>query len=303
MDLSALEVLVAVARERSFSRAAAKLHRTQPAVSQAIRRLEEEVGARLVDRSSKDGTLTAAGALLLEHAERMLNLRRDAEGAIQGLRELRRGRVTLAANEFGTLLLVPVLAAFRRRHPEVVVEVRRSLARDIPAQVLGRDVELGVVTYRPAQPGLATLPIAADDLALVLAPTHPLARRAEVSISELGGEVFLAHGPPSPLRDKVTKAFERHRTPLRIVMELPTLEPIKQLVAAGLGAALIARRVVEGEVARGELAAVAVREMDFRRRVSLVHRAAAELSHAAAAFVDCAREAAGEDASPRRSVR
>ncbi|HEY6101420.1 MAG TPA: LysR family transcriptional regulator, partial [Anaeromyxobacter sp.] len=106
MDLSALEVLVAVAQEKGFSRAAERLGRTQPAVSQAIRRLEEDVGTRLVDRSSKDGTLTAAGALLYGHAQQLLNLRRDAEVAVRELHHLHRGKVVVAANEYTVLHLL-----------------------------------------------------------------------------------------------------------------------------------------------------------------------------------------------------
>lgn len=290
MDLSELEVLVAVAQERGFSRAAERLRRTQPAVSQAIRRLEEEVGTRLVDRSSKDGTLTAAGAALHAHALQMLNLRRDAEVAVRELRDLRRGVVAVAASEYTVLHLLPILAAFRGLHPTVRVEVKRSSASEIPSEVLRRDVELGVVAYHPAQPGITVIPVASDELALVVAPGHPLAGRAAVSIRQLGGEPFLAHNARSPYRERVVKAFERHRTPLEIVMELPTLDAIKRLVAAGVGVALVPRRAVDAEVARGEVAAVAVREMRFRRPVNLVHRSSVELSHAAAAFAACAAE-------------
>lgn len=290
MDLAALEVLVAVSEERGFSRAAERLGRTQPAVSQAVRRLEEEVGARLVDRSSKDATLTPAGALLCGHARQLLNLRAQAEAAMQDLRRLRRGRVAIAANEYTVVHLFPILAAFRRRHPDVEVHVRRSPASEIPSEVLGRDVELGILTFRPVEPGLAAVPIASDELALVVAPGHPLAGKKEVPIRRLGEEPFLAHNARSPYRERVLKAFERHRTPLRIAMELPSLDAIKRLAAEGLGVALVPRRAAEAEIARGELAALTVPEMRFRRPVSLVHRTAVELSHAAAAFVACARE-------------
>jgi DNA-binding transcriptional LysR family regulator len=289
VDLAALEVLVAVSEERGFSRAAERLGRTQPAVSQAVRRLEEEVGARLVDRSSKDATLTPAGTLLCGHARQLLKLRHEAEAALQDLRRLRRGRVAVAANEYTVVHLFPILAAFRRLHPEVEVEVRRSPASEIPSEVLGRDVELGVLTYRPVEPGLAAVQIASDELALVVAPGHPLAGRKRVSIRRLGDEAFLAHNVRSPYRERVLKAFERHRTPLRIVMELPSLDAIKRLAGEGLGVALVPRRAAEGEIARGELAALTVPEMRFRRPVNLVHRTAVELSHAATAFVAAAR--------------
>jgi DNA-binding transcriptional LysR family regulator len=290
VDLSELEVLVAVAQEKGFSRAAERLGRTQPAVSQAIRRLEEDMGTRLVDRSSKDGTLTAAGQLLYGHAQRLLHLRRDAENEVRELRHLDRGNLAVAANEYTVLHLLGVLAQFRRRHPKIRVEVKRSLASEIPSEVLGRDVEIGIVTYRPLQPGLTVVPLATDELVLLVSPSHGLACRAKVSIRELGGEVFLAHNVRSPHRERVVKAFERNRTPLQIVMELPTLDAIHRLVAAGVGVALSPMRAAEAEIGRGEVVALTVTDLRLPRPVNLVYRTAVELSHAAAAFVACARE-------------
>src|SRR5215831_14692806 len=107
MDINQLEVFLAVAQERSFSRAAESLHRTQPAISQAIRRLEGEIGEPLFDRSSKDGTLTSAGKVLLEFAQQMLNLRQNAHTAIKELKDLHHGKLTLSANEYTVMYLLP----------------------------------------------------------------------------------------------------------------------------------------------------------------------------------------------------
>src|SRR5271163_1989351 len=109
LDLFQLETFLAVAQERSFSRAAARLHRTQPAVSQAVAKLEAELGEVLLDRSSRDGTLTDAGEVLREYAAKLLNLRSEAEGALTELRALHRGRLNLAANEYTCLYLLPLL--------------------------------------------------------------------------------------------------------------------------------------------------------------------------------------------------
>ena len=292
MDLNELEVLVAVARAKGFSRAAERLGRTQPAVSQAVRRLEEDLGVQLFDRSVKDGTLTEAGRVLYEHAQQMLNLRRDARGALQELADLRRGRVLIAANEYTVMHLLPAVRRYRERHPEIKVEIRRGLASLIPSQLHGRDVELGLTTWKPAQPGLTAVPMARDDLALLVAPGHRLAKREEVGIRELGGEEFLAHNVRSPYRERVVRTFERHRTPLNISVELPSLEAIKRLVEEGLGVALMPRRVAQAEIARGGVVALNVREMRFERVIHLLYRSGAALSHAARAFVACAREGA-----------
>ena len=144
MDINQLEVLVAVAQEKSFSRAAESLHRTQPAVSQAISRLETEIGELLFDRSSKDGTLTPAGRVLFDLAQQVLNMRQNAHTAIRELKDVQRGKLSLSANEYTVMYLLSVLPAFRSRHPHIKVEVKRSLASRIPSEILGRDAEIGL---------------------------------------------------------------------------------------------------------------------------------------------------------------
>src|ERR1035441_2652773 len=132
MDLSQLEVFLTVARERRFSRAAVKLFRTQSAVSQSVRKLELEIGEPLFDRSSREGVLTDAGRVLQEYAEKLLNLRQDAQTALVEMRELQKGKLVIAANEFTALYLLPVLGEFRSLHPTIKITVRRSLGSHIP---------------------------------------------------------------------------------------------------------------------------------------------------------------------------
>src|SRR5215831_4976459 len=289
MDINHLEVFLAVAQERSFSRAAESLHRTQPAVSQAIRRLESELGESLFDRSSKDGTLTAAGRVLLDFSQQMLNLRQHAQSAIRELRDLQRGKLSLGANEYTVNSLLPLIPIFRARHPHIKVEVKRSLASRIPGEIIGRDVEIGVVSFKPNDPAIKSISIGIDELALMVSPSHPLAQQQTVSVRDLGAESFIAHNVPSPYRDKVIKTFEKHRTPLNISMEMPTLESIKRLVEEGLGIALIPRLAAQIEIERGQLAGLVVREMKFERKLHLIYRQGATLSHAAKAFLRVAR--------------
>ena len=135
MELAELQVFLTVASERSFSRAAAKLHRTQPAVSQAIRRLEEELGERLFDRSSKQGALTEAGRVLREYAQRLMRLSEEAEIAVRELRDLRRGRVLIGANEGAVHALLPLIGRFRTQHSEIQVDVRRVPSRQVGVEV------------------------------------------------------------------------------------------------------------------------------------------------------------------------
>jgi DNA-binding transcriptional LysR family regulator len=290
MDINQLEVFLAVAQEKSFSRAAEALHRTQPAVSQAIRRLETELGEALFDRSSKDGTMTAAGRVLFDFAQQMMNLRHHAHSAIRELRDLHRGKLSLGANEYTVMCLLPLIPIFRARHPHIKIEVKRSLASRIPGEILGRDVEIGVVSFKPSDPAIKSVAVVTDELALVVPPDHPLAAKKVVSVRDLGAESFIAHNVPSPYREKVVKTFEKQRTPLNISMEMPTLEAIKRLVETGMGVALIPRLAAQAEISRKQLVGVSVREMRFERKLHLIYRKGATLSHAAKAFLRVARD-------------
>src|SRR5246127_1260235 len=294
MELSQLEVFLTVAREGRFSRAAEKLFRTQSAVSQTIRKLEEELGEPLFDRSSREGVLTDAGQTLQEYAERLLNLRNDAQEALVELRELHKGKLAIAANEFTALYLLPVLAEFRRLHPMIKVTVQRGLGSHIPDDVLRHNSELGVLTYDPQDAQLHSVVVYLDELIFVVPTSHPLAGERQVSIRQLGAESFVAHIVSSPYREKVIQTFKRHKTPLHMDIELPTLQAIKRFVAMGNGVALLPEISVENELARGELVRIPVRELRLHRKLRLVYRKSASLSHAARAFLKVAEAIALE---------
>jgi len=294
MDLAQLEVFLTVTRERQFSRAAEKLYRTQSAVSQSIHKLEQEIGEPLFDRSSRDGLLTDAGRVLQEYAERLLNLRSDAQEALVELRELHKGKLAIAANEFTALYLLPVLAEFRRLHPMIKITVQRALGSHIPDDVLRHNSELGVLTYDPQEPQLHSVVVYFDELIFVVPPRHPLAGEQQVSIRQLGAESFVAHIVSSPYREKVIEAFKRHKTPLHMDIELPTLQAIKRFVAMGNGVALVPEISVENELARGELVRIPVRELRLHRKLRLIYRKSASLSHAARAFLKVAEAIALE---------
>ncbi|MGD1105697.1 MAG: LysR substrate-binding domain-containing protein [Terracidiphilus sp.] len=298
MELSQLETFLAVAEERSFSRAAVRLHRTQPAVSQVIRKLEGAVGETLFDRAARDGSLTAAGALLREYAVRLLALRREAASALDELKSLERGHLQLAANEYTCMYLLPAVDAFRREFPHVGVTVQRMLASHIPEELNLRTFELGIISFRPDPAQIRTIAVYGDSLALIVSPHHPLARAECVSIRDLGNENFIAHNVASPLRRKVIEAFQRYRTPLNMGIELPTIEAIKRFVAMGNGVALVPHLAVARELETGDLVRVRVDELDVRRVLRLAHRRQATLSYAAKAFLQTLKNLAREQGPP-----
>jgi DNA-binding transcriptional LysR family regulator len=290
MDINQLEVLVTVARERSFSRAAEVLNRTQPAISQAIRRLEQEIGETLFDRSSKDGTLTFAGKVLLDYARQMLNLRYNAQVALVEMRNLHHGKVTISANEHTVFYLLPVIKRFRELHPAIKIEVHRGVASRIPKQITAREVELGVISFTPSDESLRSMKVMSDELVLIVSPKHKLAAKRVVSIKELSDETFVAHNAPSPYRQKVIETFDRYKTGLDISVELPSLEAIKKLVEDDVGVALVPKLTAQSEINAGTLCALSVKEMKLTRKLNIIYRKNSELSHAAKAFLSVAQD-------------
>ena len=288
VQLDDLRTFVTVAAERSFSAAAKKLHRTQPAVSQAVRRLEDAIGDRLFDRSSRNGTLTEAGVLLQDYAARLLRLASDAEVAVRELQHVRRGRVVIGANEAAVHTLLPFLQRFAELHPRVLVEVRRMPSRQIAGEILNRTVDCGVLTFQPLEKGLHTLPLGNDELVMLTHPGHPLASKRRVTLEEVGLQTVIAHNDPSPARDRVLRAYERRHTPINIQIALPSLDGIKRAVEMGVGVAVLPRRCALTEIARGQLVAVRVPGLSTRRQVRLVFRRG-ELSRAVEAFLETVR--------------
>lgn len=298
MELNQLETFLAVAEERSFSRAAVRMHRTQPAISQVIRKLEEAVGESLFDRAARDGSLTAAGTLLRDYAQRLLALRREASSALGELKSLERGHLQLAANEYTCMYLLPAIDAFRREFPHVNVTVHRTLASRVPEELNLRTFELGVVSFKPDPVQFRSIAVYGDSLAFIVSPNHPLASVERISINDLGSELFVAHNVTSPLRRKVIEAFQRYRTPLNMGIELPTIEAIKRFVAMGNGVALVPHLAVARELETGDLVRVFVDELDIRRVLRLVHRRQATLSYAGKAFLQTLKELARRNGPP-----
>ena len=289
MDLAALKIFLAVAHERSFSRAAAKVHRTQPAVSQAVRRLESDLGEQLFDRSSKTGTLTEAGRMLQNYGHRLVRLAEETESAVRDLRDLRRGRVLIGANEAAVHTLLPLIARFRERYPAIAADVRRVPARQIAVEVQQGSLDFGALTFRPPEEGLLEVVVGSDELVLLVPPSHPLATRRQVSMEDVAPELIVAHNDPSPARERVLRLFEQRHIPLQMVISLPSLDGIKRAVELKLGVALLPRRCAITEIASGRLVGVPVAGLSRRRQVTLVCRRA-HRSHAADAFLGVAQE-------------
>jgi DNA-binding transcriptional LysR family regulator len=289
VDLASLQVFQTVARERSFSRAAEKLFRTQPAVSISIRKLADWVGQPLFVRGTGARTLTDAGALLLQYADRMLNLREEIRKGIGELQGLERGQVSLGVNESSIHALLPALDRYRQLHPGIHIRVHRVFSRDVPREVLNHHLDIGVISYLPPERELTTVEFYRDSLTLVVWPTHRLAKKREANITDLGEENFVGHIVESPYRQRVVQMFARYRVPLRMDIELPTIESIKLFVEMKKGVAIVPRMCVEPELKQGLLCELRLRQMRIRRSLYLVYRQDRPLTAAAQAVVGLLR--------------
>jgi DNA-binding transcriptional LysR family regulator len=286
MELHPLRVFLTVSGERSFSRAAEKLLRTQPAISLSIQRLETELGEKLIDRSAKDLLLTDAGRIVLDYARRYENLQGDLENALAELKDKSAGRLTIGANESSTLYLLDHIEKYRRKFPRIKVQVRRSLSSRIPTELIDGDLELGILGFDPEDERVITRVIYTDHLAFIVSPDHRLAKRTEISIAELGEETFIAHNVVSPYRALVIREFQRAKVPLNMDLEMPTVEAIRKMVQRNQGVAFLPRMVVEEEVRQGMVCEVRVKEMNVDRPIRLAYPAKRAVSHAAQAFLD-----------------
>jgi DNA-binding transcriptional LysR family regulator len=290
MDLASLQVFQAVVRERSFSRAAEKLYRTQPAVSISIRKLEEWVGQPLFVRGSGAKLLTDAGMLLVEYADRMLNLREEIQKGMKELRGLERGQLSIGVNESSIHALLPAIERYRRLHPGIHIRVQRVFSRDVPRELLSHHLDIGVISYLPEERELAAVEFHRDSLVMVVWPGHRLAKRKEVDVAELGEETFVGHIVESPYRQRVMQMFAKHRVPLNMKLELPTLESIKLCVEAKRGVAIVPRMCVEQEIARGDLRELRIKQMRITRKLYLVYRQDRPLPAAAEELIAMLRE-------------
>ncbi len=286
MELWQVEVFLAVAEEKSFSRAGRRLGRTQPAVSSAVKLLEDELGEHLFDRLGKSIRLTAAGDLMIDYGRRLLRLRDEAALAIGEMRGLSRGTLSLGANETTCLYLLPhVLASFKRQYPQVQVDIQRAISRNIIDKIVEGTLDFGIVTLPVHDARLVRLNIHKDDLALIVGPDHPLASRRSVRMQELADEPFILHKVGTTTRERLVKHFSDGGVRIKVTMELASIETIKRFVSIGMGISIVPRLCIDKEIEDGSLATLRIQGAKFQRQLGLVYRKDRYQSHAARAFL------------------
>ncbi|MEW6321311.1 MAG: LysR family transcriptional regulator [Acidobacteriota bacterium] len=271
MELRQIHTFVAVAELRHFARAADRCNLSQPAVSHQIRLLEEELGARLFNRTRRRVSLTVAGEVFLDDARRILADVDRARERVHGAAAGTLGRVRLGATETAGLYLLPaILDRFRAEHPQFVLQFDIGSEPEIVERVAANDLDLGVLIGKPVLGELRARRMGSDDLLIVSHPRSALAGAGERRPVDLVGECWILREDGSDTRRQLDAWFRRHRlTPAR-TMTLQGPDAVKRAVGAGLGIALLARTVVSEELKRGRLAPIAARGLPIARDVLLV---------------------------------
>lgn len=281
---------MAVVESGSFRRAAEKVFRTQPAISQSIKKLEEEVGAPLFARDGHEVALTEAGKLLASYAKRMLRLRADTYHALGELKNLGSGSVSIAAPESAALYLLPgPLQCFFERYPGVKLGIYRRHRDEIAQQVMDREIDIGFVLSEPSFHEMESFPIYEDVMTLIASPEHPLAGRSDVAIKDLGRERFVLHHGCEPTLQELEKTFEENGNRLAITAELWGFESVKTFVRQGLGLAIVPRLTAAEELRHGALAEIPVLGLQMPRRTFLICRDPRYLTDAARALLETVR--------------
>jgi LysR family transcriptional regulator, low CO2-responsive transcriptional regulator len=288
MDFDQLETFFEVARHASFSRAAEKRFRTQPAVSSQIRGLEEAVGARLFDRSGGRVSLTGAGKVFLKYVENTLEARKAMLVSIAETERVPRGEIIVGANEGTCLHILPeVFADFKKQYPDVSLSIKRADYAKILESVTDNSVDFGVVSLPVTDNRLTVVLIHRDELTVIAPPHHPLGRMKSATIAQVA-KFPLVVPKAGHTRDAIEELFHERRLKPNFTMELDSSELLKRFVAADVGVGFIARSNVEEDVRARALIAIPTSDAQVRRDLALVFRKDKALSRAALALIDIA---------------
>jgi DNA-binding transcriptional LysR family regulator len=273
MEILQLEHFLAVVDERTFTRAAERVFRTQPAVSQSVKKLEDEMGVPLFTRDLNDVTLTEAGKLLADYARRMLALRDQATRRVCQLKDLKGGTLSIAAHESAAVYLLPgPMRSYLQLHPEIKIGIYQSSLEDIPRQVMNRDVQVGFVKEKPVFHELECLEVYSDRMTLITSPRNPLAARSELRIRDLDEIPFVVHHQCGSTEKVVLRLFAEHQTRCNIVAELWSFENIKHFVREDVGLVIVPRITVIQDLRDGLLVEIPVPELNFPRSTLMIFR-------------------------------
>jgi DNA-binding transcriptional LysR family regulator len=290
MNLHHLRIFYAVAQRRSVTAAAADLFLSQPAVSLQLKALEKELGLPLFQRGSSKLRLTQAGEVLHRAAVSMLHAKDEAERAIGELRDGTRGRLILGAGTTGGMYVLPrIVQAYKGLWPETEILFQVGTTDQVLEKLQQNVIDMGMVGGPVDDRRFRVEAICADELVLILAPSHPLAALAKITLKDLSGMPFIVPETGSRTRQLVEKKLREAGVTLTIAMQMPGTEGVKRAVEGGLGLGMVSRYSVESECLTGVLKRVPVEGFGLTRTMNLVSRVQKYYSPAAVRFREFAR--------------
>ncbi|MEI8170404.1 MAG: LysR family transcriptional regulator [Rhodoferax sp.] len=282
--LKQLQTFMEVARQRSVSKAAERLFVTQPAVSMQIRQLEDAFGVPLIEPAGRNIRLTNAGEAFLTHAIAAMGQLKDLEALMAEHVGLKKGRIDLAVVTTSKYFIPMLLVRFNKQFQGIDIQLKIDNRENILGQLARNEADLVVMGRAPADLDCEATPFATNPLAIVAAPDHELVRRKKLPFTVLGDHRFVVREAGSGTRAAMERLFAEHQTPLKVVMEMPSNETIKQAVMAGMGMSFLSLRTVRHELASGHLALVDIEGLPQMGNWYITHLSHKKLSPAAKAF-------------------
>jgi len=285
MDFDQIHTFLEIVRLKSFSKAAQTCYRTQPAISAQIRQLEHELKCELFERFGSRISLTTAGKLFAHYAEQMMDVRRQAQNALNELESTPRGELVIAANEATCIYVLPgVFAVYKQQFPGVQLHVNRSYGSRVVEAVMENVADFGLTQLPVAEKRVQIVDIYRDEIRCVVPVGHPLANAEKVACEDVIPYPLLL--PQSGItRTRLNTWLEKAEDDLQISMELDSTETMKRFVIAGLGISFLAGATVEQEVAAGLLKSLPLAPEPMVRKLGLIYRKDKALSKAALGFI------------------
>jgi len=267
-----LEVFIAVAHEKSFTRASKTLHLSQPAVSLQIKQLEEQVGLPLFERLGNKIFLTEAGRTIQACGRSLTQLLGDTEESIDELKGLHRGRLDLSVATTAAYFITRILADFAITYPDITVSLDVTNRKSLLQQLENNEPDLVIMGEPPADNDLAAQAFKENPLVLIAAASHSCAQRSSIPISELEKQSFVSREVGSGTRAAIQRFLESQNIDFNFSMEMTSNEAIKQAVEAGLGLGIVSAQSVELEIDAGKLVVLDIKGFPILRHWYIVNR-------------------------------
>lgn len=290
MKLEQLRFFHAVAEMGSFTAASRALHLTQPAVSNQVKNLEEELGQRVFERSGRTVRLTRAGEVLYTHTRRIFQQVREAEGILEDLKSLRAGRLLLGMVDVMSIHVLPrIFRVFHNSFPRVEISIEVDNSANLSRGVRDGRFDLGFVTLPLLEENLVSVPVYNDVMRAIAPAGHPLTRKKRVTLEDLASTTMIVYKRGSVTHSIIEQIFRSAGIELEPDMEIDRPEAMKKLVEAGLGVSIMPEMSIAREVEEGSLVVLPTGDIRFERQLGLIYRQAQVFSPSVAAFLTILR--------------